>query len=285
MNAEPRYTMADLLAIMARLRDPQQGCAWDKAQTYQTIVPYTLEEAYEVADTIERGAINELPDELGDLLFQVVFYSQIGAEERRFAFQDCVQAICDKLIRRHPHVFTDQQGAQTTQAAAASSEGLPRDAEQALRGWEAIKAAERGEAGQHSVLDNVPVGLPALTRAYKLQKRCATVGFDWPGIAGSWDKVKEEIAEVDQELVHGAGPDNTALAEELGDLMFALVNVVRKAGLQPETILRQANQKFERRFRGVEQQLAGSETPVGRASLEQMEQAWQWVKQQEKPQR
>jgi nucleoside triphosphate diphosphatase len=162
----------DLLAIMATLRDPQRGCAWDQAQTYQSIVPYTLEEAYEVADTIERGAIDELPDELGDLLFQVVFYSQIGKEQGRFAFDDCVSAICDKLIRRHPHVFPDMV-AETTAAA-------PADAASALKGWEAIKAAERGEQGQHSVLDNVPGGLPALTRAYKLQQRCARVGIDGP---------------------------------------------------------------------------------------------------------
>jgi ATP diphosphatase len=260
--------MVDLLAIMAKLRDPQHGCAWDQAQTYQTIVPYTLEEAYEVADTIERGAIDELPDELGDLLFQVVFYSQIGQEQQAFDFADCVQAICQKLVRRHPHVFASEQA--------------PADANQALQGWEAIKAAERGDAGHQSILANIPVGLPALTRAYKLQKRCAQVGFDWPGIAGSWDKVKEEIAEVDAELVHGTGPDNTALAEELGDLMFALVNVVRKAGLQPETLLRQANQKFEHRFRQVEQQLENSSSPVGQASLAQMELAWQQVKLKEK---
>jgi ATP diphosphatase len=264
----------DLLAIMATLRDPQHGCAWYKAQSYQSIVPYTLEEAYEVADTIERGAIDELPDELGDLLFQVVFYSQIGKEQGRFSFDDCVSAICDKLIRRHPHVFPD--------ASAEATGAAPADASTALQGWEAIKAAERGEQGQHSVLDNVPTGLPALTRAYKLQKRCASVGFDWPGIEGSWDKVKEEIAEVDAELVHGVCPENTALAEELGDLMFALVNVVRKAGFQPETLLRSANQKFERRFRQVEQLLADSEAQVGVASLEQMEQAWQQVKLQEK---
>jgi len=264
----------DLLTIMATLRDPERGCAWDKAQSYQTIVPYTLEEAYEVADTIERGAIDELPDELGDLLFQVVFYSQIGKEQGRFDFNDCVSAICDKLIRRHPHVFPAAE--QWPEAE------IPADATTALQGWEAIKAAERGDNGQHSVLDNVPVGLPALTRAYKLQKRCASVGFDWPGIEGSWDKVKEEIAEVDAELVHGVGPENTALAEELGDLMFALVNVVRKAGFQPETLLRSANQKFERRFRQVEQLLADSEAQVGVASLEQMEQAWQQVKLQEK---
>ncbi len=264
MQTTPQYSMDDLLAIMARLRDPQHGCAWDRAQTYRTIVPYTLEEAYEVADTIERGAIAELPDELGDLLFQVVFYSQIGQEQQQFAFGDCVSAICQKLIRRHPHVFADQQA--------------PASAGQALQGWEAIKASERGQAGHQSVLDNVPVAMPALSRAYKLQKRCAEVGFDWPGIDGSWDKVKEEIAEVDAELLHGVGPHNQALAEELGDLMFALVNVVRKAGFQPETILRQANQKFERRFRAVELQLATGPHPVGQASLEQMEQAWQRIK-------
>ncbi len=259
----------DLLAIMAKLRDPQHGCAWDQAQTYQTIVPYTLEEAYEVADTIERGAINELPDELGDLLFQVVFYSQIGKEQGRFDFDDCVRAICDKLIRRHPHVFPQEQP-DTDQIA-------PTDAASALQGWEAIKAAERGDSGQHSVLDNVPTGLPALTRAYKLQKRCASVGFDWPDLSGCWDKVREEILEVEAEM---AAPqqDQAALAEELGDLMFALVNVVRKAGFQPETLLRSANQKFERRFRQVETRLASQPEPVGQASLAQMDAAWEQVK-------
>ena len=263
----------DLLAIMATLRDPQRGCAWDLAQTYQSIVPYTLEEAYEVADTIERGAIDELPDELGDLLFQVVFYSQIGKEQGRFAFDDCVSAICDKLIRRHPHVFPDMV-AETTAAA-------PADAASALKGWEAIKAAERGEQGQHSVLDNVPGGLPALTRAYKLQKRCASVGFDWPDLTGCWDKVREEILEVEAEM---AAPqqDQAALAEELGDLMFALVNVVRKAGFQPETLLRSANQKFERRFRQVETIMATQAEPVGVATLAQMDAAWEQVKQSER---
>jgi ATP diphosphatase len=263
----------DLLTIMATLRDPERGCAWDKAQSYQTIVPYTLEEAYEVADTIERGAIDELPDELGDLLFQVVFYSQIGKEQGRFDFDDCVKAICDKLVRRHPHVFP-QDKPEAEQAA-------PADAVSALQGWEAIKAAERGDNGQHSVLDNVPAGLPALTRAYKLQKRCASVGFDWPDLTGCWDKVREEILEVEAEM---AAPqqDQTALAEELGDLMFALVNVVRKAGFQPETLLRSANQKFERRFRQVETLLATKPQPVGQASLAQMDAAWEQVKQAER---
>jgi len=259
----------DLLAIMATLRDPAQGCAWDKAQTYQSIVPYTLEEAYEVADTIERGAIDELPDELGDLLFQVVFYSQIGQEQGRFNFDDCVRAICDKLTRRHPHVFPA--------ASAASTGAAPADATSALQGWEAIKAAERGDNGQHSVLDNVPAGLPALTRAYKLQKRCASVGFDWPDLTGCWDKVREEILEVEAEM---AAPqqDEAALAEELGDLMFALVNVVRKAGFQPETLLRSANQKFERRFRDVEKQLLQQGKTPQQSNLAEMDALWDEVK-------
>ena len=255
-------TIDDLLAIMVKLRDPQSGCAWDKAQTYQTIVPYTLEEAYEVADAIERGAIAELKDELGDLLFQVVFYSQIGAELGDFQFADCVAAICDKLVRRHPHIF-----AKSEQHA---------DAATALQNWEALKQAERQMSGLPSVLDNVPQGLPALTRAYKLQKRCANVGFDWPDVAGCWEKVKEEILEVEQ-----TSPGSAELADELGDLMFALVNVIRKSGLEPEAVLRQANRKFERRFRAVEQLLAATETPVGQANLAEMESAWQLVKQQQ----
>ncbi|RVU41649.1 nucleoside triphosphate pyrophosphohydrolase [Rheinheimera riviphila] len=251
----------DLLAIMATLRHPQQGCAWDKAQTFQTIVPYTIEEAYEVADAIERGDFDDLKDELGDLLFQVVFYSQMAFEQGRFEFNDCVAAICDKLTRRHPHIF----GSETA--------GGGTDATSALQNWEALKSSERKKSGLDSVLDNVPASLPALSRAYKLQKRCATVGFDWPSVDGCWDKVKEEILEVEQ-----TAPGSAELADELGDLMFALVNVVRKHGLEPEGILRQANAKFERRFRSVEQQLAETSTPVGVASLEQMEAAWQLAK-------
>lgn len=259
----------DLLAIMSTLRDPQQGCAWDKAQTYQSIVPYTLEEAYEVADAIERGAIDELPDELGDLLFQVVFYSQIGKEQGRFDFNDCVAAICDKLIRRHPHVFP------AGEHMAAGD--IPADATTALQGWEAIKAAERGDNGQHSVLDNVPQGLPALTRAYKLQKRCASVGFDWPDLNGCWDKVREEMGEVEAEMA-ASQQDQAALGEELGDLMFALVNVVRKAGFQPETLLRSANQKFERRFRDVEKHLAQQGKTPQQSDLAEMDALWDEVK-------
>lgn len=261
-----------LLSIMSTLRHPQQGCAWDKAQTFQTIVPYTIEEAYEVADAIERGDFDDLKDELGDLLFQVVFYSQMAAEQGRFEFNDCVAAICDKLTRRHPHIFGTESTAIDAETAGAGS-----DAASALQNWEALKSTERKNSGLDSVLDNVPASLPALSRAYKLQKRCASVGFDWPSLDGCWDKVKEEILEVEQTTAGSA-----ELADELGDLMFALVNVIRKHGLEPEGILRQANAKFERRFRSVEQQLAASSTPVGTASLELMEAAWQQAKSIEK---
>ncbi|MDX3773968.1 nucleoside triphosphate pyrophosphohydrolase [Chromatiaceae bacterium AAb-1] len=249
-----------LLDIMTRLRDPQSGCPWDIKQTYDTIVPYTLEEAYEVADAIERKSYTELKDELGDLLFQVVFYAQIASEEGRFTFNDCVQAICDKLQRRHPHVFA---------GAAANA----KSAEQALANWEALKSGERKDAGQHSVLDNIPQTLPALSRANKLQKRCASIGFDWPDVSGAWDKVKEEVTEVEETL-----PGSTELAEELGDLMFALVNVVRKHKLDPETVLRAANNKFERRFRAVEQQLHQQGRSTEQASLAEMDALWQQLK-------
>ncbi|HEX5791754.1 MAG TPA: nucleoside triphosphate pyrophosphohydrolase [Rheinheimera sp.] len=254
-----------LLNIMSRLRDPQSGCPWDLKQSYATIVPYTLEEAYEVADAIARESFDELKDELGDLLFQVVFYAQIAKEEGRFAFDDCVAAICDKLERRHPHVFGDMSADEAA------------NAEVVLKNWEALKSAERKDVGQHSVLDNIPQAMPALSRAYKLQKRCANVGFDWPDVQGCWDKVKEEILEVEQTEAGSA-----ELSEELGDLMFALVNVVRKHQLDPEAVLRAANSKFEQRFRAVEQALAETGKAPEQSSLAEMERLWQQVKAQGK---
>lgn len=250
-----------LLTIMSRLRDPETGCPWDLKQSYATIVPYTLEEAYEVADAIARQSFDELKDELGDLLFQVVFYAQLAKEEGRFGFDDCVAAICDKLERRHPHVFGDIQ----------TADG--EDAEAVLKNWEALKSNERKASGQHSVLDNIPQAMPALSRANKLQKRCATVGFDWPTVEGCWDKVKEEILEVEQ-----TAAGSPELAEELGDLMFALVNVVRKHKLDPEAVLRAANNKFERRFRAVEQALSDQGTSPEQSNLDEMEALWQQVK-------
>mgnify|MGYP006195782597 FL=1 len=257
-----------LLTIMSRLRDPQSGCPWDLKQSYATIVPYTLEEAYEVADAIARESFDELKDELGDLLFQVVFYAQIAKEEGRFEFDDCVAAICDKLERRHPHVFGE--------LAADDADDL--NADKVLKNWEALKSAERKDVGQHSVLDNIPQAMPALSRAYKLQKRCANVGFDWPDVQGCWDKVKEEIIEVEE-----CETGTEALAEELGDLMFALVNVVRKHKLDPEAVLRAANSKFEKRFRAVEQALAEQGKSPEQSDLAEMDALWNQVKKQ-KPQ-
>ena len=251
-----------LLSIMSRLRDPQTGCPWDLKQSYATIVPYTLEEAYEVADAIARESFDELKDELGDLLFQVVFYAQIAKEEGRFEFDDCVAAICDKLERRHPHVFGE-----------LTADNL--NADKVLKNWEALKSNERKDAGQHSVLDNIPQAMPALSRAYKLQKRCANVGFDWPTVEGCWDKVKEEIIEVEQTET---GSDE--LTEELGDLMFALVNVVRKHKLDPEAVLRAANSKFEKRFRAVEQALAEQGKTPEQSDLTEMDALWNQVKKQ-----
>ncbi|KKO44405.1 nucleoside triphosphate hydrolase [Arsukibacterium ikkense] len=259
---------------MSALRDPQTGCPWDLKQSYASIVPYTLEEAYEVADAIARENFDELKDELGDLLFQVVFYAQLAKEDGRFAFDDCVAAICDKLERRHPHVF----GELSADAAPDAEKVLnaePLNAETVLQNWEALKSGERIATGQHSVLDNIPMAMPALSRAYKLQKRCANVGFDWPDVSGCWDKVKEEILEVEQ-----TAPGSKALEEELGDLMFALVNVVRKHKLDPEAVLRAANSKFETRFRGVEQLLAEQDKTPQQSNLDEMEALWQQVKHQ-----
>ena len=257
-----------LLGIMSRLRDPQSGCPWDLKQSYATIVPYTLEEAYEVADAIARESFDELKDELGDLLFQVVFYAQIAKEEGRFEFDDCVAAICNKLERRHPHVFGE----------LAADDAGDLNADKVLKNWEALKSAERKDVGQHSVLDNIPQAMPALSRAYKLQKRCANVGFDWPDVQGCWDKVKEEIVEVEQ-----TAAGSPELAEELGDLMFALVNVVRKHKLDPEAVLRAANSKFEKRFRAVEQALAEQGKTPEQSNLAEMDALWNQVKKQLPP--
>ena len=255
-----------LLEIMQQLRAPQGGCPWDLAQTYQTIVPHTLEEAYEVADAIERRAYDELQDELGDLLFQVVFYAQLASEEGRFGFSDIVTSICDKLERRHPHVFGDKQVS---------------DAEEQTRHWEQLKADERkARAAQnpHSALDGIAHTLPAVSVAHKLQKRAAQVGFDWPDEKGVVDKVKEELAEIQQ-----AWPDPARRAEEMGDLLFSCVNLARHAGVDAETVLRQANRKFEARFRAMEQKLEEAGQALSSASTDDMESAWQSVKDGENP--
>jgi len=238
-----------LIAIMARLRDPVTGCAWDVAQSFATIAPYTIEEAYEVADAIERGDMRDLKDELGDLLLQVVFHSRIAEEAGHFDFGGVVAAIADKMERRHPHIFGDR-----VDAAPGS--------------WESIKADERSARGATSAIDGVASGLPALMRARKIQDRAARVGFDWPDARGPRAKVEEELAEVDS-------ADAATIAEEIGDLLFATVNWARHLGIDPEAALRDGTTKFERRFRAMEA-IAGDE--FARLSLDQKEALWQQVK-------
>ncbi|WP_191832853.1 nucleoside triphosphate pyrophosphohydrolase [Pseudomonas fluorescens] len=269
------YTLDDLLHLMARLRDPQYGCPWDLKQTYATIIPYTLEEAYEVADAIERSDFEHLQGELGDLLFQVVYYSQLAREEGRFEFAGVIDSITRKLIRRHPHVFP-------TGELYAPLDTPKLDEAQVKQRWEEIKAQERAEKGvpeQLSLLDDVPAALPALSRAAKLQKRTAKVGFDWPDALPVLDKVREELDEVLEAM---AANDSVALAEEVGDLLFATVNLVRHLKVDPENALRGANQKFERRFRFIEQALRESGRPIEDCTLEDMDALWGEAKRQEK---
>ncbi len=259
--------MNQLLEIMHRLRDPNTGCPWDQEQTYRSLVPHTLEEAYEVADAIEQGDLQHLPDELGDLLFQVVFYSQIAHEEGRFDFESVARNISDKLVRRHPHVFAD---------AAINS------AEEQTQAWEEHKRQERDNKainGQAGALDGVSLALPALVRAAKLQRRAARVGFDWQEVDGVVAKVGEELAELESELQADAAPER--LADELGDLLFSCVNLARHLNVEPEAALRTANLKFERRFRYIEEQL-NTTGGIEQASLQEMDTAWEAAKQREK---
>ncbi|PRY66032.1 ATP diphosphatase [Vreelandella songnenensis] len=272
-----RYQLDDLLTLMQVLRDPEQGCPWDIQQGWDTIVPHTLEEAYEVADAIERRAYDELPGELGDLLFQVVYYAQFGAEEARFDFHDIVHTLTAKMLRRHPHVFPDGT-LESRRPPGVSAEAL--QTRQVNSRWEALKADERAEraADAPSVLDDVPVNLPALSRAAKLSKRAARVGFDWPDAGGVVAKIREELDEVEQALAAG---DTRHAQEEVGDLLFAVTNLARTLGADPEQCLRGTNAKFERRFRYVEQALSAAERTPGDATLEEMEFHWQTAKLQE----
>jgi len=269
------YSLDDLLHLMARLRDPQYGCPWDVQQNYATIVPHTLEEAYEVADAIERGDFDDLKGELGDLLFQVVYYSQLAREEGRFEFAAVIDGITRKLIRRHPHVFP-------TGDLYAPLETPRLSESQVKQRWEEIKAEERAARAavpqQLSLLDDVPAVLPALSRAAKLQKRASQVGFDWPSALPVVDNVREELDEVLEAM---AGNDAEAVAEEVGDLLFAAVNLARHLKVDPENALRAANRKFERRFRFIEQALRDSGRPIEDCTLEEMDALWGEAKRQE----
>ncbi|MFK7699253.1 nucleoside triphosphate pyrophosphohydrolase [Pseudomonas caspiana] len=270
------YTLQDLLHLMARLRDPKYGCPWDVQQNYASIVPHTLEEAYEVADAIERGDFDDLKGELGDLLFQVVYYSQLAREEGRFEFDGVIDGITRKLIRRHPHVFP-------TGDLYAPLETPRLNDEEVKQRWEDIKAQERaGKARapeQLSLLDDVPAVLPALSRAAKLQKRASQVGFDWPSALPVVDNVREELDEVLEAM---ADNDAAGIEEEVGDLLFAAVNLARHLKVDPENALRAANRKFERRFRFIEQALRDTQRPMEDCTLEEMDALWGEAKRQEK---
>ncbi len=287
---ETRKSLADLIAVMAALRTPVTGCPWDLEQNFRTIAPYTLEEAYEVADAIERGNLADLREELGDLLLQVVYHARLAEEEHAFDFADVVHAITAKMIRRHPHVFGDE---------AARSAGAAKDF------WEAAKAAEKAAKAETaspqtppSLLDDVPVGLPGLTRAIKLQSKAARVGFDWPSLGPVFDKLKEEIAELEAVAKpadpRAAVPDprsDPAIArdrslleieEELGDLLFVTANVARHLAIDPEAALRRANEKFLSRFRHIEQRLASQSRSPSQSNLAEMDALWDEAKIAEK---
>lgn len=257
-----RYSINDLLAIMARLRDPNGGCPWDVEQDFASIAPYTIEEAYEVADAIEQGDMQALRGELGDLLLQVVFHAQMAAEAGHFDYGDVVQAVSEKMVQRHPHVFGNASIA---------------DADAQTRAWEDQKAAERAmkakvEGREPSVLDDVARGLPALMRAEKLQKRAARVGFDWPSAAPVFDKMTEELGELTDVINAGSDPDR--IEDELGDVLFTCVNLARKLGTDPEVALRRTIAKFERRFRVVEAGARADGTNLRDLNLDQLEERW-----------
>lgn len=253
-----------LLDIMAALRAPVGGCPWDVRQDFDSIAPYTIEEAYEVADAIARRDFAALPDELGDLLFQVVYHARMAEEEGRFGFAEVARAIADKMLRRHPHVFGSE---------AARDAGMQRAA------WEEQKRAERAAKAETGTLAGIPLGLPALTRAEKLTKRAARVGFDWPDAGAVLDKLDEEVAELRAEL---PGGDPARLKDEVGDLLFVLANLARKLDLDPEACLRHANAKFARRFGAVEAALAEAGRGPEEATLDEMEALWVTVKRGER---
>ena len=266
----PTQSIHRLLQLIQKLRHPEQGCPWDRQQTFATIAPYTVEEAYEVADAIERQDLSALKEELGDLLFQVVFHARIAEEQDEFAFGDVVQAICDKMESRHPHVFGTEHIDTAEQQATA---------------WEQHKQRERAvkQKQNSSVLDDVPLALPALTRAAKLGRRAASVGFEWPDVQGALDKTDEEVREVRAAIEQGTSA--AAIEDELGDLLFCVVNLCRHTKVDPETALRKTNLKFERRFRFVETALQAQGRSLQDSSLEEMDRYWDAAKQLEKQQK
>ena len=262
---DPEAGLARLIEIMRRLRDPETGCPWDIEQDFASIAPYTIEEAHEVADAIERGAWDELEGELGDLLLQVVYHARMGEERGLFDFASITRAISDKMVARHPHVF--------------GNESRDKSAAQQTEDWERIKAAERAGQGEAGALDGVALGLPALLRAVKLQKRAAKVGFDWPDVGPVLDKITEEAREL-VEARDRLTPD--AVEDEMGDLLFVLANLARHLGVNPETALRRTNAKFERRFKGMERVLQERGQRPEALSLDELDALWEAEKTRER---
>jgi ATP diphosphatase len=265
-----------LLAVMQQLRDPITGCPWDQQQSFESIVPHTIEETYEVVDAILSGNMHDIKDELGDLLFQIVFYAQLAKEQGDFDFEDIAQAISDKLIRRHPHVFN------VSGVTELTIQNKLRTQDELNTQWEQIKAQEQAAKNQEldiSVLANIPQGMTPLLRAQKIQKKCSKVGFDWTELAPVVDKIYEEIEEVLAE-VNVSEPNQQAVEEEVGDLLFAVVNLARHTSVNAETALVKANRKFEKRFRLVEQAIESQGLSMQSASTQQMEAAWQQIKKQ-----
>lgn len=275
------YQLDDLLYLMSRLRDPENGCPWDLKQSFESILPHTLEEAYEVADAIEKQDYDHLKEELGDLLFQVIFYSQLGKEQQYFDFHQIIDTLVSKLVRRHPHVFPSGE-------LRSENNDTPLTDEQIKGRWEAIKQQERDEKAKQqgtnaientSVLADIPLALPAIQRAEKLQKRAATVGFDWPEPEQVLDKIEEEMGELREAMAQG---DHSHIEDELGDVMFAMVNLARHVNVKPELAVRSTNAKFERRFQYIESHLQLQGRSIESASLEEMETLWQQAKKLEK---
>ena len=255
----PQQSLQRIIDVMAKLRDPENGCPWDIEQTWHSLIAYTLEEAYEVADVIESNNNESLPGELGDLLFQVVFYARIAEEQNLFDLQDVIHRLCDKLEQRHPHVFADVNYHES-------------ELEQA---WHQAKASERSKKQQHSALDDIPLALPALTRAQKLQRRASNEGFDWRHYSPVFDKLEEEILELKQAIVNN---DVSEIQDEMGDLLFTTVNLARHLKLDAETCLRQASMKFEKRFRCVELNYQQQDSKISEITDDELEATWQQVK-------
>ena len=260
------YSINDFLKLIAQLRDPINGCPWDIKQNYHSMISCLKEETYEVIEAIEKNDVENLKEELGDLLLQVVFLSQLATEEKKFTFDHVVQNVAEKIVRRHPHVFGDKQA---------------KNEQEALQNWNAMKAEEHKTLGHTSILDNIPQSFPALIRAEKLQKRCSKIGFDWDNIVPVFSKVEEELQEVKQELARQP-QDQAKIEEEMGDLLFATVNLSRHLHCQAEESLRKANQKFEQRFRKVEEKLTQRNRRLENTSLMEMDMLWDEVKKEEK---